>query len=457
MDGMTLAALSTYPPLFDWQQGIFHQHAGQYRAWTAPQRFVIVVAGSQGGKTEWGIHWLAREIQTKGPGDYYAVTSTYPLFEAKFKPVILDFFRRLPNWHWAEGDGIMSHPGGYRLLLRSAGAVSALEAGTAKAAWLDECGMDEFPQQAEEAIERRLAIHQGRILFTSTPYNVVGWFKSKVDLAKGGDPDYALIQFRSIDNPVYPVEEYERLRRTLPDWKFQMFCNGRFTRPAGLIYGDYRDEYAPTGHLVRPFPIPKEWLRYVGIDFGGTEHLALIWLARDPETDCYYAYREELGGGHTGPERAREALEYGEPVQLWVGGAQSEDQQRLAWATAGVGVAKPLFWEVESGIDRVIGLFKERRLFVFDSLSRLRMELGTYSRELDAVGEPLIKIAEKEKFHVLDSIRYIASHLPLQQMPDKKPIVIAPTSRRIGDLRALMERDRQEDAAYHGEGREEYL
>src|SRR5690606_8383765 len=69
----------------------FHFHAGQWRAWESERRFVCVLAGTQGGKTEFGPTWLYREIQRRGPGDYLIVTPTYPLLELKALPV----FRRL--------------------------------------------------------------------------------------------------------------------------------------------------------------------------------------------------------------------------------------------------------------------------------------------------------------------------------------------------------------------------
>ena len=60
---------------------------------------------------------------------------------------------------------------------------------------------------------------------------------------------------------------------------------------------------------------------------------------------------------------------------------------------------------------RVISLFKTSRLFVFRSLSGLRDELGTYSREIDEYGQPTSKIKDKEKFHRLDALRYIGQQL----------------------------------------------
>src|SRR5690606_16041801 len=37
-------------------------HPGQWDAWDSAKRFIFVIAGTQGGKTSFGPHWLYREI-----------------------------------------------------------------------------------------------------------------------------------------------------------------------------------------------------------------------------------------------------------------------------------------------------------------------------------------------------------------------------------------------------------
>jgi hypothetical protein len=397
-------------------------HPGQTRAWRSEARFILILAGFQGGKTTFLPVWLKREMERRGPGDYIAASSTFPLFQKKFLPELRKFFCSLTGWgtYNASQSVIESHAGAseadkYRIWLYSAHNPESLESATGKAAILDEWGQDSVAIEAWDAVTRRLAVNQGRILLGTTPYNL-GWLKQQVyDKWVGGDPHYDVVQFRSCDNPSFPDEEYERLRDMWPSWKFEMFCNGKFTRPAGLIYGDYDEAI----HCVKPFSIPDTWLRNVGVDFGGTEHTALIWLAEKPGTGEHYVYREALGGGLSGAEHVRAAMEYKEPVKRFLGGAKSEDDQRLTWRIAGCPVVEPFISEVEAGIDRVIGLFKMNRLFVFETCTGLRSELGTYSRELDAAGEPLERIDDKEKFHRLDALRYVCSAFPLDR--PKKP------------------------------------
>ena len=134
---------------------------------------------------------------------------------------------RLGTWH-AQDRVFTYHDGKTRVIFGSAINPESLESATAKAAWLDECGQDDFRLESWEAVNRRLSIHQGRILGTTTPYNL-GWLKQIIyDRWRGGDEDYDVIQFPSAVNPAFPREEYERAKRTLPAWKFRMFYDGQF-------------------------------------------------------------------------------------------------------------------------------------------------------------------------------------------------------------------------------------
>ncbi len=379
--------------------------------------------------TSFGPWWLWREIEQQGPGDYIAATSTFDLFKLKLLPELRKVFEDILGIgrYWA-GDKVIevcdletgefraknaSDPMWARIILRSAASPGSLESATAKAAWLDEVGQEGFSLQAWEAILRRLSLHEGRVLGTTTLYTI-GWLKQQVyEPWRKGDPDFDVIQFASTLNPIFSKAEFERARRTLPEWKFNMFYLGQFSRPPGLIYGDYKD-YEAGGHLRKRFPIPSHWPRYVGMDPGAV-HLATVWIAHDQQRNIFYAYRESLEGEMTTREHVAKAQERatGENVVLWAGGAASEVQVRKDWSDAGQHVMKPIVPDVEAGIDRVIELFKTYRLFVFEDLNGLRDELTTYSRVLDKTTlEPTEEIKDKNKFHYADALRYIAQMLP---------------------------------------------
>jgi hypothetical protein len=406
----------------------FTLHPGQAKAWRSDRRFVFVIAGTQSGKTSFVPIWLDREIERAGHGDYLAATATYDLFKLKFLPEMRRFFVDMMGWQEDKSDRVFWReykPRMFdRIILRSASSEGGLESATVKAAVLDECGQDDFRISAWEAVQRRLSLSQGRVLGTTTPYNL-GWLKTEVyDRWRRGEGDYQIVQFRSIDNPAFPRAEYDRAKATLPGWKFLMFYDGQFTRPAGMIYEDFVDQYREEGgHKVHPFLLPSFWPRYVGLDFGPV-HTALVWIAEDPEAQVYYLYAESLEGGQTTKQHAEKAKDKakGKNVQRWTGGADSEDQYRMDWSAEGVPVTKPSIKDVESGIDRVTALFKAKRLFIFDNCKLTLDELGTYSRKVDDNGQVTEEIKDKNKFHLLDALRYdVIGLVGSAKLPDNQP------------------------------------
>lgn len=401
----------------------FRFHEYQKRAMTARQRFILLLGGTQSGKTSFGPIWLHREICLRGAGDYLAVAPSYPLMQKKMLPEFLRFFEQTLNlgtYNKADKIFLVSEHGEIALfgkLQKTRTAVyfghaqdpDALESATAKAAWLDECGQTKFKLASFEAIMRRLSLFMGRVLMTTTPYNL-GWLKQKFwDIWQAGQAaahSMVVISFPSIANPSFPREEYERARRDLPRWKFDMFYRAIFTRPAGMIF-DCLDE---ARHKVRPLPIADDWQRYVGQDYGGV-NTAAVFVAAEPNSKRLYVYREYHEGGRTaaGHKEAMLASEATRPYA--VGGAKSEQQWRDEFSAAGWPVKEPPISDVEVGIDRIYGAIQNDELFIFDDCVELWDQLMSYARELDEMGEPTEKIADKATFHLVDALRYIISYL----------------------------------------------
>lgn len=386
-------------------------HPGQMRAWLSERRFTFMLAGTQGGKTSFLPLWLLREIEQRGPGDYLAVTSTFPMLNLKLLPTFLDIFKyTMRLGEYKAGAGVFEYRRHRtRIIFGSAAHPESLESATAKAAILDECGQDQFKLQSWEAIQRRLSLYEGRVMAGTTLYNL-GWMKQQIyDAWLAGDTDIAVIQFPSIENPAFPLMEFERARLKFAQWKFRMFYQGLYDHPPGLIYLDYGDSYREDGgHLVHPFAVPAEWPRYVGIDPGAV-NTATVWLAHHPATNVYYVYHESLTGGKTTAEHAGDAqkLASGVNMQRWFLGATGEKQQRMDWRAEGIPTSAPPVSDVEAQIDRVTELLKTRRLFVFDSCQGLRDEFGMYSREVDDSGQVSEKIKDKSDYHQLDALRYV--------------------------------------------------
>ena len=406
-------------------------HKGQWAAWESFARFILVLAGTQSGKTSFGPHWLYREIQMCGPGDYMAVTPTYPLLEMKALPEFRRVFEYMLNLGTYVGSPIRRFVFSEEAEIRTFGAKQkmptnvyfgyaadpdSLESATVKAVWADEAGQKRFKLGSYEALLRRLSLSMGRILFTTTPYDL-GWLKQQLwDKWKSSDPDIDVIRFDSTENPAFPQAEFERARRDLPRWKFDLFYRAIFTRPAGLIYDSFNEDQCK----IKRFAIPDDWPRYMGIDFGGVNTAALFY-AEEPKTKKLYLYREYKTGGRTAKDHA-EALLKGEPmIPFTVGGSHSEDQWRKEFRAGGLPIREPDVKDVEVGIDRVYGAHARNEIVVFDDLSGYLEEKMTYSRKLDANGEATEEIEDKSTFHRMDAERYIIGFLKKPQTKKATP------------------------------------
>lgn len=401
---------------------ILNLHTGQTKVFDSKARFPTMFGGTQVGKTCLAPHWLEREIRLKGPGDYLAVTATFPLLNLKLLPEMLFVFGDL--YHYGEfnkadkcftfhqrekkkGDKVLFPEADRqtRIIFGSATNPESIESATANAAILDEVGQKQFRRDAWEAILRRLSLAQGRALLLTTLYGY-GWLKTEVfDEWEKGNADFDVVQIDSIVNPAFPVEEYERAKASMPDWKFQLFYRGRYAKPAGMVYDAFE-----TSSVIEPFSIPDNWSVYVGHDFGGN-NMAGLWIAQDPATGYLYICKEYLAGGLATWEHVEKwkEMSYGMRVVKKAGGAHHEDGWRGDFSQAGWRINPPSVRAVDEGIQRAYSFFKTNKIFTFRTCLNFLDEIQSYAYELDDNYNAIDKIADKERYHLMDAMRYILS------------------------------------------------
>jgi len=419
-------------------------HIGQAKAWLSKARFPVILGGTQVGKTCFAPDWLDREIRREGPGDYLAITATFPLLNLKMLPEFRYVFESLYHvadykevhgsryliFHRAkkkESDVVLFDDKAYeeagvqetRIIFGSATNPESIESATAKAAVLDECGQKQFRRDAWEATLRRLSLSQGRALLITTLYGY-GWLKNDVyDEWEKGNPDFDIIQIDSIVNPTFPLVEYERAKRTLPDWKFQLFYCGRYAKPVGMVY----DCFDSANMVIDPFEIPENWPVYVGHDFG-TSNMAALWIAQDPTTGYLYIFQEYLCGGLATFQHVDKWKEMSKGLRIIkrVGGAHHEEGWRGDFTQAGWRIDEPTVLAVDEGIQKVYGLYKTNKKFVFRTCVNYLDQINSYSYELDEKYQPTDKIENKERYHLMDCDRGVSSDFnPVAVIGSGKP------------------------------------
>lgn len=179
-------------------------------------------------------------------------------------------------------------------------------------------------------------------------------------------------------------------------------CQHDVERPEGQIYG----VFDPAAHVYLDFPIPDDWPRYVGWDFGGTNTAAVL-LAEEPGTGVLHLYAEYLGGDRTAAEHVAEVLGQCPTPPFCAGGSGSEGQWRREFRAAGLAIADPGVALVEIGLDRVRAVLKAGGLRVARSCAGIIGQFRTYREEVDAAGRRTGKIQNKHAYHFLDALRYI--------------------------------------------------
>ena len=266
--------------------------------------------------------------------------------------------------------------------------------------WLDEAG--QMSKLAYETAERRASQTNGDLRITTTPYNR-GWLYRDIFQAwEKGDPEINVIRCSSISNPAYSREAYERNRRNWTDARFNMFMEGGFERPEGMIYAKW-DE----ADLTEPFKLPNEWPRRAAIDLGWNHPTAAVWAAYDANAadgrGVYYLYHEHLKGETVLSNHAKHIQAVEPPAEV-IYGDPAAKQERSELRALGLPIL-PAKNEVNAGIDTVNDLMAEHRLKVFKPLVHWTdgVESYVWEQKHDAFTDKPVKIDDD----LMDATRYL--------------------------------------------------
>jgi hypothetical protein len=128
-----------------------------------------------------------------------------------------------------------------------------------------------------------------------------------------------------------PPSYYDSLARGKASWWIRRFLEGDMRSLEGLVWPQF--DY--TLNQVKPFPIPRNWNRYQGVDHGRRNPTAAQWWATDTEGNLI-CYRDYEVAGPTPAEHAREWLRIekatGEKIQ-----SRPADPSMFAKNQAGAG------------------------------------------------------------------------------------------------------------------------
>ena len=145
---------------------------------------------------------------------------------------------------------------------------------------------------------RNNALSYQQILGDCNPSYPNHWLKQRCDAQQT-----TLLESRHEDNPqLYDHAtgaytpfgtQYLETLDSLTGYLYQRLRLGQWVAAEGMFF----PEFSPDEHFVEPFEIPRDWPRWIGVDYGFAVPFCALWLARDPDDRSIYVYREAYGAG----------------------------------------------------------------------------------------------------------------------------------------------------------------
>lgn len=307
--------------------------------------------------------------------------------------------------------------------------------------------IDEASQVSEEAftlLQSRLrGKHYRKILGTTNP-NGHSWlyrYWIKKDFANANaKKQFFSVHAASTENLHLPEGYVQNMLDLWSEERIKREVMGSWDAFQGQIY----TEFERAKHVVKPFKIPDEWTRFVGLDHGYRNPTAAIYCAMDYDGRIY-VYREfyqsewiieEIVKGRRDTNQpglieltAKEKIEgiWIDPSTKANRGKDSDFTTYLEYLPKDWALV-PANNEVANGIDRVKQLLKphertgEPRLLFFDTCTNLIEQMSQYKYEELTPGQEMGKnIKEspvKKDDHAVDALRYAIMSRPEEPKKD---------------------------------------
>ena len=301
--------------------------------------------------------------------------------------------------------------------------------------------IDEASQTSEAAfvlLQSRLrGPHIRKILMTTNP-NGHSWLYKlfvKKDLpTEAAKRQFYCITAPSTENKHLPEGYVQSMLDTYSADRIQREILGSWDAFQGQIFSDF----SRNTHVVKPFVIPPEWTRFVGMDHGFRNPACALWCAVDYD-GTIYVYREwyhsehevkeiVLGSQRLGTKGLIEANGRDKIEGIWIDpstranrGKESDWDTYLDYIPSTWSLI-PANNDVTASIDRIKTLLKpsprtgKPQLFIFDSCVNLIEEIGQYRwAELMPGQESKQNLKEepvKKDDHSVDALRYAIMSRP---------------------------------------------
>ena len=349
--------------------------------------------------------WIPhRSTEIKPTDNLIIAAPTYKILTQATIPRFLQYAKGMGTYH--KVDSIFKFNHGPTCYIRSLTDPNAMEGITdVEGIWLDEGGL--ISLYAWENVMGRAAFRQAKVMVTTTPYSLNWMFQLWKDWKSGKRDDVDFFSYRSIDNPFFPVAEYERQRRILDPIRFAMKYDGQFGKMEGLVY--------PEVKFIKEIALPAGTRFIGGVDWGYTDPFALVIRAITPDGVHYRV-----------AEYAKDRLDIDDIIQIVKARKQLWNIERFIcdpsrpdyiakFNKAGL-KASGAKNDIEEGISEHRQLMRTQRFFVFEEQNPHGFdEYGQYHypepKDLKIDEDSKEQLPVDKNNHTLDADRYVTMHL----------------------------------------------
>lgn len=259
-----------------------------------------------------------------------------------------------------------------------------------------------------EEIQARLILLNGFLSWSMTPIKAQALLEERIaTLPETDEVFYLNLNDNRISRGGYVNDK--RIDQLIAEWPIevqQTRIEGKFAAFAGAVYKSYKRDV----HVIESFPIPEDWDKWRAVDFGFTNPLCCLWIARDGD-NRFYVYQEHY--------RAQTSIQ--EHIGI-IKGVSKEEKYRCTWADpenaegreqfrkAGLGT-KVAQKSIQLGIEAVQTYLKVRGddypgLFIFSNCKNLIKEFSSYHYPTGTVNRDAPDHPVKVNDHALDALRY---------------------------------------------------
>lgn len=265
----------------------------------------LLYGGAAGGGKSYFLRWAAVAMGLYFSGKYKKENIPIGLFSEDYPTLkdrqILKIKQEFPDWlgelkeFQTEGFAFLAKPeyGSFLILLRNLDDPSKY----ASTEFAGECveELTKNPFETFEALRFRLrypGIDDVKFVASTNPGEIGhAWVKKYWIEPDPKNPDleqdrFYFVPATAYDNK-YVSNEYITQLKSLSEQKRKAWLEGSWDVFEGQVFS----EWDRNTHVINPFPIPKDWKRYIAMDWGSNKPFAIGWYAQDTQGRSYL-YRE---------------------------------------------------------------------------------------------------------------------------------------------------------------------